>query len=97
MLDRAQEELQTSLAELRELARGIHPAVLTDRGLEPALQRARGARARAGDASRPSGERLPGAGRDRRLLRRLRGAGERRQVRAGDAGDASPSGAPTAA
>jgi signal transduction histidine kinase len=37
LLDRAQEELQTSLAELRELARGIHPAVLTDRGLEPAL------------------------------------------------------------
>ena len=28
----------TSLAELRELARGIHPAVLTDRGLEPALR-----------------------------------------------------------
>jgi signal transduction histidine kinase len=38
LLDRAQDELQTSLAELRELARGIHPAVLTDRGLEPALQ-----------------------------------------------------------
>ena len=38
LLDRAQEELQTSLSELRELARGIHPAVLTDRGLEPALQ-----------------------------------------------------------
>jgi signal transduction histidine kinase len=38
LLERAQEELQTSLAELRELARGIHPAVLTDRGLEPALQ-----------------------------------------------------------
>jgi signal transduction histidine kinase len=38
LLDRAQEELQTSLAELRELARGIHPAVLTERGLEPALQ-----------------------------------------------------------
>jgi len=37
LLDRAQEELQRSLAELRELARGIHPAVLTDRGLEPAL------------------------------------------------------------
>jgi signal transduction histidine kinase len=37
LLERAQEELQTSLAELRELARGIHPAVLTDRGLEPAL------------------------------------------------------------
>jgi len=38
MLDRALEELQTSLSELRELARGIHPAVLTDRGLEPAIQ-----------------------------------------------------------
>ena len=38
LLDRAQAELQTSLGELRELARGIHPAVLTERGLEPALQ-----------------------------------------------------------
>jgi signal transduction histidine kinase len=37
MLDQAQQELQTSLEELRELARGIHPAVLSDRGLEPAL------------------------------------------------------------
>jgi signal transduction histidine kinase len=37
LLDRAQEELQTGLGELRELARGIHPAVLTDRGLDPAL------------------------------------------------------------
>ena len=31
-------KLTTALAELRELARGIHPAVLTDRGLEPAIQ-----------------------------------------------------------
>jgi signal transduction histidine kinase len=37
LLDNAQDELRTSLAELRELARGIHPAVLTERGLEPAL------------------------------------------------------------
>ena len=37
LLDRAQAELGTSLGELRELARGIHPAVLTERGLEPAL------------------------------------------------------------
>jgi signal transduction histidine kinase len=37
LLDQAQAELNTSLEELRELARGIHPAVLTDRGLEPAL------------------------------------------------------------
>jgi signal transduction histidine kinase len=38
LLDRAVAELQTSLAELRELARGIHPAILTDRGLQPALE-----------------------------------------------------------
>ena len=38
LLDQAQDELRTSLAELRELARGIHPAVLSERGLEPALQ-----------------------------------------------------------
>ena len=37
LLDHAQAELKTSLAELRELARGIHPAVLTERGLDPAL------------------------------------------------------------
>jgi signal transduction histidine kinase len=37
LLERASSELTASLDELRELARGIHPAVLTDRGLEPAL------------------------------------------------------------
>jgi signal transduction histidine kinase len=34
----AQEELTLALAELRELARGIHPAVLSDRGLGAALE-----------------------------------------------------------
>jgi PAS domain S-box-containing protein len=34
----ASEELTQALAELRELARGIHPAVLTDRGLPAALE-----------------------------------------------------------
>ncbi len=38
LLGRAQDELGQSIDELRELAHGIHPAVLTDRGLEPALQ-----------------------------------------------------------
>jgi PAS domain S-box-containing protein len=37
LLDTAREELTQALEELRELARGLHPAVLTDRGLEPAL------------------------------------------------------------
>jgi signal transduction histidine kinase len=34
----ASDELQSALDELRELARGIHPAVLSDRGLQPALE-----------------------------------------------------------
>jgi PAS domain S-box-containing protein len=38
LLNTASEELGRALEELRELARGIHPAILTDRGLEPALQ-----------------------------------------------------------
>src|SRR3954471_21520430 len=37
MLTSAQEELARGLADLRELARGIHPAVLTEHGLGPAL------------------------------------------------------------
>ena len=37
-LARASEELTFALEELRELARGIHPAVLTERGLEPAVE-----------------------------------------------------------
>jgi signal transduction histidine kinase len=37
-LARMGDELSHALQELRELARGIHPAVLTERGLEPAVQ-----------------------------------------------------------
>jgi signal transduction histidine kinase len=38
LLAGSREELAHALEELRELARGIHPAVLTDRGLGPALE-----------------------------------------------------------
>jgi signal transduction histidine kinase len=37
LIDRALVELRASLAELRELARGIHPAILTELGLAAAL------------------------------------------------------------
>jgi PAS domain S-box-containing protein len=37
LLDEAIDDLATATASLRELARGIHPAVLTEGGLEPAL------------------------------------------------------------
>ncbi|MFJ8597279.1 sensor histidine kinase [Streptomyces shenzhenensis] len=37
MVEEAHGEVKTALQELRDLARGIHPAVLTDRGLDAAL------------------------------------------------------------
>ncbi|HEV2812393.1 MAG TPA: sensor histidine kinase, partial [Solirubrobacteraceae bacterium] len=38
LLAGARDEARAALEDLRELARGIHPAVLTDRGLKPALE-----------------------------------------------------------
>ena len=38
VLESAREELSAALDDLRELARGIHPAVLTDRGLPAAIE-----------------------------------------------------------
>jgi signal transduction histidine kinase len=38
LLDGSIDELGQSLKELRDLARGIHPVVLSDRGLEPAVR-----------------------------------------------------------
>ncbi|WP_328915440.1 MULTISPECIES: sensor histidine kinase [unclassified Streptomyces] len=37
MVEEAHGEVKIALQELRDLARGIHPAILTDRGLGPAL------------------------------------------------------------
>lgn len=37
LLDEAHAEAKRAMVELRDLARGVHPAVLTDRGLGPAL------------------------------------------------------------
>ena len=81
-LSRRARSSRHALQELRELARGIHPAVLTERGLEPAV------RALADRAPVPvelaSASTTPARGRrGRRLLRRLRGADQRRQVRRG--------------
>ncbi len=66
LLVEAQAELSRALDELRELARGIHPAILTDRGLGPGARgdhRARPAPGRAHGAARgpasPSRSRRP--------------------------------------
>jgi signal transduction histidine kinase len=37
-LEQASEEARSALAELRELARGIHPQILTEAGLGPAIE-----------------------------------------------------------
>jgi signal transduction histidine kinase len=37
LLDRAHEESQRAMVELRDLVRGIHPSVLTERGLDAAI------------------------------------------------------------
>ena len=61
LLAGAQEELQLALAELRELARGIHPAVLSDRGLKAALEALAGRSPVPVDLAGPPAERLPPA------------------------------------
>jgi len=59
LLSAAQEELNLALAELRELARGIHPAILSDRGLPAALEALAGRASIAVDLTELPGERLP--------------------------------------
>ncbi len=59
-LDQASEELTLALEELRELARGIHPAVLTERGLEPAVESLAARAPLPVEISFSLGERLPG-------------------------------------
>jgi signal transduction histidine kinase len=59
MLAAAHEELTLALGELRELARGIHPAVLSDRGLAAALEALAGRAPIAVDLAGVPDDRLP--------------------------------------
>ena len=59
LLSAAQQELTLALGELRELARGIHPAVLSDRGLGAALEALAGRAPIAVDLAEIPGDRLP--------------------------------------
>ncbi|GCE75340.1 sensor histidine kinase [Cellulomonas biazotea] len=63
-LDHAHREVKETLAELRDLVRGIHPAVLTDRGLDAALSAlaARAPIAVTVDVPQPTTLALAGAG-----------------------------------
>ena len=83
----ARQEASAAIGELRDLARGIAPPVLADRGLVAAVE-ALGQRAQIPVAVNASILRRPGAGgRDGRLLRRGRGADQRRQARRRRGGD----------
>ena len=77
----ARAELGLVLAELRDLAHGIHPASLVQGGLAPALEEVAERLPLAIHLDVAAG---PGAarGRGRRLLRRVRGAHQRGQARA---------------
>jgi signal transduction histidine kinase len=55
----AQQELSLALEELRELARGIHPAILSDRGLPAALEALAGRSPVPVELAPPPRERLP--------------------------------------
>ena len=84
LLDEAIEDLATATGELRELARGLHPAVLTEGGLEPALVSiAKRATVPVTIEHAPE-ERLDADRRDHRLLRGRRGADQRRALRRGE-------------
>jgi PAS domain S-box-containing protein len=60
LLSAANAELAIALEELRELARGIHPAVLTERGLGPALESLADRTPLPVELARLPDERLPG-------------------------------------
>jgi signal transduction histidine kinase len=61
LLTAAQDELTLALGELRELARGIHPAILSDRGLGAALEALAGRAPIAVELSEIPAEPLPEA------------------------------------
>ena len=80
LLGEAETELQAALHELRELARGIHPAIPTDQGLSAAIDSLVD-RAPLRVNVEVTGEALPTRDRERRLLHRLRSARQHHQAR----------------
>ncbi len=81
-----QEDTRQALDDLHELARGIHPVVLSDRGLLEAIEGACSALAnRAAHRDRPARARGAAAGgrRGRGLLPGVRGPSEHAEVRIG--------------
>jgi signal transduction histidine kinase len=59
LLEGAGDELELALGELRELARGLHPAVLSDRGLDPAIETLAGRAPLPVEVAERLGDRVP--------------------------------------
>ena len=85
LIESASKEAKEALTELRELARGIHPAVLTETGLAGAIQALVERSPVVADDHRGAARAVPRRDRGHRLLRGQRGAGQRGQARAGPA------------
>ncbi len=77
----ARDEAGAAIRELRDLARGIAPPVLADRGLVAAVESLAARSPMPVDVERAPARAPRARRRDRRLLRRRRGADEHRQAR----------------
>ena len=86
-LTRAKDEVSASLEELRDVARGIYPAVLSGHGLAVALESLAARAAVPVELEIDFADRLPARGRGGRLLRRERGPDQHRQACPRDVGD----------
>ena len=80
LLDDTIELAAAATSELRELAAGIHPAILTHLGLGPAVARLAARMHAAGQGARDTGGAVPAPGRGERLLRRVGGSHQRGQA-----------------
>ncbi len=80
----AHEEAKRALADLRDLARGIHPAILTEQGLDPALSALAARSPVPVEVDVVGSAACRAAHRGRRVLHRGRGPRQRRQARQRD-------------
>ena len=85
LLDEATGELQTAIGEVRGLARGVHPTILTEAGLRAAVDALAERTPLPVTVDIPE-RRFDPTGRGDGLLRRRRGADERRSLRGGERG-----------
>ena len=88
LIAEAHEDAKTALVELRNVVRGIAPTILSDRGLDAALSSVvqRAETSGADNAEHRPAPATARGDRVRRVLRRRRGADQRRQARTGHAG-----------